>query len=171
MARFLEFFIQNFNHLFFNHLFLKMPKKNFLSRFFGSKRSERVARRPRGVRKWDFQLEHNFSKKSKNNRKFFFTLSWLVGARFEGNCEGVHLASSDLLFFTGNTIFLFSWHFLALFGYFPQFWSVFNETQDLSFFFKVMKNRGVVFPFFMFVCLLGWPQAFFFKKHRWRYFL
>ena len=74
-------------------------------------------------------------------------------------------------FFTGNTIFLFSWHFLALFGYFPQFWSVFNETQDLSFFFKVILNRGVVFPFFMFVCLLGWPQAFFFKKHRWRYFL
>ena len=26
-------------------------------------------------------------------------------------------------FFTGNTIFLFSWHFLALFGYFRQFWS------------------------------------------------
>ena len=55
------------------------------------------------------------------------------------------------------------WHFLALFGYFPQFWSVFNETQDLSFFFKVMKNRGVVFSVFRFVCLLGWPQALFCK--------
>ena len=54
--------------------------------------------------------------------------------------------------------------FLPLFGYFTQFWSVFNETQDLSFFFKVVLNRGVVFSVFRFVCLLGWPQADFFQK-------
>ena len=59
-------------------------------------------------------------------------------------------------------------NFLALFGTFlllgTQFWSVFNETQDLSFFFKVIFNRGVVFSVFRFVCLLGWPQADFFQK-------
>ena len=59
---------------------------------------------------------------------------------------------------------LIFWHYLALFGYFTQFWSVFNETQDLSFFFKVIFNRGVVFSVFRFVCLLGWPQADFFQK-------
>ena len=59
---------------------------------------------------------------------------------------------------------LFFGHFLALFSYFTQFWSVFNETQDLSFFFKVIFNRGVVFSVFRFVCLLGWPQADFFQK-------
>ena len=58
---------------------------------------------------------------------------------------------------------LIFWHFLPLFGYFTQFWSVFNETQDLSFFFKVILNRGVVFSVFRFVCLLGWPQALFCK--------
>ena len=58
---------------------------------------------------------------------------------------------------------LFFGHFLALFSYFTQFWSVFNETRDLSFFFKVVLNRGVVFPFFTFVCLLSWPQACFCK--------
>ena len=53
---------------------------------------------------------------------------------------------------------------MALFGYFTQFWSVFNETRDLSFFFKVIFSRGVVFSVFRFVCLLGWPQADFFQK-------
>ena len=113
-----------------------------------------------GISNWNI----TFQKNPKITGNFFSPAVWLVGARFEGNCEGVHLASSDLLFFTGNTIFLFSWHFLALFGYFPQFWSVFNETQDLSFFFKVMKNRGVVFSVFRFVCLLSWPQASFLQN-------
>ena len=67
-------------------------------------------------------------------------------------------------FFTGNTFLLIFWHFLALFGYFTQFWSVFNETRDLSFFFKVIFNRGVVFSVFRFVCLLSWPQASFLQN-------
>ena len=36
------------------------------------------------------------------------------------------------------------WHFFALFGYLTQFWSVFNETQDLSFFFKVVLSPAAV---------------------------
>ena len=86
-----------------------------------------------------------------------------MGAQIEGNREGVHLARKNPRFFTGNTFLLIFWHFLPLFGYFTQFWSVFNETQDLSFFFKVILNRGVVFSVFRFVCLLGWPQALFCK--------
>ena len=74
-------------------------------------------------------MEHNFSKKSKNNRKFFFTLSWLVGARFEGNCEGVHLASSDLRFFYWKHHFPI---FLALFGTFWLFPSILVRFQRNS---------------------------------------
>ena len=54
----------------------------------------------------------------------------------------------------------------CIFSKIPQKCSVFNETQDLSFFFDGRFNRGVVFSIFTFVCLLSWPQAFFFKKHR-----
>jgi hypothetical protein len=45
----------------------------------------------------------------------------------------------------------------------PQKCSVFNETQDLSFFCRGDFNRGVVLPIFTFVCLLSWPQALFGK--------
>ena len=51
----------------------------------------------------------------------------------------------------------------CIFSKIPQKCSVFNETQELSFFRRGDFNRAVVFSIFTFVCLLSWPQAFFCK--------
>ena len=52
----------------------------------------------------------------------------------------------------------------CIFSKIPQKCSVFNETQDLSFFRPGDFNRAVVFSSFTFVCLLSWPQAFFLQN-------